>query len=92
MKNWKLDLALVGMAAIAIAWLFETFATNERVDKDEADDARQAYWDRLDDLQETRDEDDNPELENAYLREVLYQKAIACGYTPEWERCSVTEE
>ena len=86
----KINLGLIWAAitttVTAVLWMFATFASAAEVDALRLQIDYNAYYDRLDDLQETEAEG-NEELAAEYRRQMERIKARICKSDPEWERC-----
>lgn len=86
----KLNLAGIGMIAMAVVWMFTTFVHAEDHEKEHNDlDALIAlgqYYDRLDDFDEAEDEE-NFELATEYAIQMEELKIVICAHKPHWDRC-----
>lgn len=82
----KINVAVVSAVAMAVVWVYATFATAAEVDELRVDVAYGQYYDRLDDYDEAVAEG-NDRLAREYAREMERLKAKICEEDPEWERC-----
>ncbi len=70
----------------AVLWMFATFASASEVEDIKLQIAYNAYYDRLDDYEESLDEG-REELAEEYRRQMERLRAQICERDPEWERC-----
>ena len=72
--------------AMAVAWMFATFASAADLNDVKVSVWYGQFYDRLDDRDEAVDEG-NEELAKEYERQMEKLLAQICEVDPEWERC-----